>query len=131
MGGGGNRITGVELDPLFAAADSGKPLISKLLAVPKLRARYLALEREIADTWLDWNKLGPVATRLHAMIDADVKADTRKLESYASFQKGLLDDIPGSGFGPGGGGTIGLKSFADQRRAYLLKTIPAVPKAGQ
>ena len=59
------------------------------------------------------------------MIDAEVKADTRKLESYEAFQRNLTDDIAGNGFGPGGGGTIGLKSFADQRRAYLLKTIPA------
>ncbi len=124
-GGGGGQINGVELDPLFAAKDSSKPLLSKLLAVPKFRTRYLALVREIAATWLDWNKLGPVATRLHSMIDTEVKADTRKLESYEAFQKNLTEDLAGNGFGPGGGGTIGLKSFADQRRAYLLKTIPA------
>jgi hypothetical protein len=49
-----------------------------------------------------------------------VKADTRKLYSTSDFEKGLTEDIPGRGFGPGGGGTISIKNFADQRREYLL-----------
>ena len=51
--GGGQRINGVELDPLLAANDVNKPLISKLLAVPALRARYLGYVRDIAEKWLD------------------------------------------------------------------------------
>ena len=49
---GGQSIKGIELDPLFGADDSNKPLISKLLAVPKLRARYLGYVRDIAEKWL-------------------------------------------------------------------------------
>ena len=37
--------------------------------------------------WLDWNKLGPIAEQYHKLIEADVKADTRKLESYEDFEK--------------------------------------------
>lgn len=114
------QVKGVELDPLVAANDPNKPLISKLLAVPALRARYLGYVREIADKWLDWKKLGPVAERYHALIANDVKADTRKLDSTDDFEKGLTQDIQGSGMGPFGGGSMGLKQFADQRRAYLL-----------
>ncbi len=122
MGGGGG-LKGVELDPLQMANDTNKPLISKLLAVPSLRARYLAYVREIAEKHLDWAKLGPSAEKYHALIAADVKADTRKLESTEGFLKGLTEDA-GSGNGPGGG-AIGLKNFADQRREYLLKQTAA------
>jgi hypothetical protein len=125
MGGGAN-IKGVELDPLFAANDESKPLISKLLAVPSLRARHLAYVRDIAEKWLDWNKLGPIAERYHSLIAAEVKADTRKLESTEAFIQGLTKDVRGGGGGPpGGGGTIGLKNFADQRRVFLLNLAEA------
>lgn len=114
-------MRGVELDPFYAAKDESKPLLSKLLAVPALRARYLGHVRDIADKWLDWNKLGPIATRYHNLIAADVRTDTRKLDPTEAFEKSLTETVRGSGMGPFGGSTIGLKEFADQRRAYLLK----------
>ncbi len=115
------RVTGVELDPLAMAKDAEKPLISKLLAVPTLRERYLGYVRDIAEKWLDWNRLGPLAQQYQSLIADDVKADTRKLDSFEDFQKSLTKDIAGKGGGPGGGGTMALKNFADQRRAYLLR----------
>jgi hypothetical protein len=118
------------LDPLYAANDPSKPLISKLLAVPELKARYLAYVRDIAEKWLDWQKLGPIVDQYVALISEDVKADTRKLDSTEDFFKAITSDIQGSGFGPGGGGTIGLKSFADQRRKYLLDH-PEVKRIGK
>lgn len=116
--GGGDRkpVQGVELDPLVAAQDASKPLISKLLAVPAFRARYLALVREIAERQLDWSVLGPKAERYHQLIAGAVAADTRKLESTEAFETSLVQDE---------GRAMGLKNFADQRRAYLLKQIPA------
>ncbi len=121
---GGNRVDGVKLDPLFAAQDANKPLISKLLAVPALRERYLSHVRTVAERSLDWQKLGPLAERLHTLIADDVKADGRKLDSTEAFDRSLTQDTAGSGFGPGGGGTMGLKHFAEQRRAYLLGDRP-------
>jgi spore coat protein CotH len=114
------RVEGVKLDPLVAANDANKPLLSKLLAVPSLRALYLGYVRDIAEKWLDWNKLGPIAHQYHALIAPDVKADTRKLESLEDFERSLTSDTQGGGFGGPGGGRISLKAFADQRRAYLL-----------
>jgi hypothetical protein len=108
----------VKLDPLIAAKDPEKPLISKLLAVPALRARYLAYVRDIAEKWLDWKKLGPIATSHQSLIASEIKADTRKLASFDSFQTGLSGDGPIQGRG------ISLKSFANQRRAYLLDYRP-------
>ncbi len=118
--GAGPRIEGVELDPLRMADDASRPLISKLLAVPSLRARYLGYVRDVAEKHLDWSKLGPVAQQYHSLIAADVETDTRKLDSTEDFKKGLNENIQNAGgFGPRE--TISLKNFADQRRAYLLK----------
>jgi spore coat protein CotH len=114
---------GVQLDPLVAANDASKPLLSKLLAVPSLRARYLGYVRDIAEKWLDWNKLGPVAKQYQAVIADAVKADTKKLDSTEAFFSGLDGVAPTQtpgGFGPGRGQRGSLKSFADQRRAFLV-----------
>lgn len=112
-GGPGGR-GGPDLDPLVGLDDAGKALRSKLLAVPALREKYLGYVRDIADRWLDWKTLGPVAQKYHALIADDVRADTRKIYSTEAFDTGL---------------TGGLKTFADARRAYLLKTIPAPVRA--
>jgi hypothetical protein len=104
----GTRGNGVKTDPLVNAANENTPLVAKLLAVPALRAKYLGYVRELADQWLDWSRLGPIAQRYHDLIDAEVKRDTRKLDSYEDF-RASLEESPRS-----------LKAFADQRRAYLL-----------
>lgn len=96
---------GADLDPLVGLDDATKPLRSKLLAVPALRERYLNYVRDIATTWLDWQRLGPIAEGYHAVIAADVKADTKKLDTYEAFEAGLP----------------ALRSFAERRRAVLLK----------
>jgi hypothetical protein len=115
---GGPRVEGVKLDPLLAANYASKPLISKLLAVPSLRSRYLGYVRDIADKWLDWNRLGPIAERYHTLIAEEVRADTRKLDSTEAFAESVTGATQESGgVGPP---TISLKNFAEQRRTYLL-----------
>ncbi|WP_414660014.1 CotH kinase family protein [Horticoccus sp. 23ND18S-11] len=108
---------GPTLDPLAAIKNPNAALAAKLLAVPALRTRYLGYVREMAETWLDWKKLGPIAREFHDLIDADVKRDTRKLESYAAFSESLV------------GSPRSLQSFADQRRAFLLNH-PEIKKLG-
>ena len=109
-GGRGGMMEGsVDLDPLVGLNDTTKPLRSRLLAVPVLRERYLAHVRTIATKWLDWTTIGPLATRYQALIAADVKADTRKLDSYEAFEAGVAD----------------LRTFAEKRRARLLSGTPA------
>ena len=102
-GPGGFGRGGAELDPLVGLDDPTKPLRSKLLAVPALRARYLTYVRAIAAKWLDWNTLGPLVQRHQALIAADVQADTRKLETYEAFEAGVAT----------------LKDFVERRRAFL------------
>ena len=113
----------MRLDPLVAANDPSKPLISRVLAVPTLKARYLEYIRDIAEKWLDWSRLGPVAEQYHSLIAEDVKADTRKLDSTEAFLNGLTGSTQGreSEGGFGGGQNAGLKGFADGRRTYLLE----------
>ena len=99
---------GPELDPLVGLDDTTKPLRSKLLAVPALREQYLRYVREIAEKWLDWNTLAPLAARYQALIAPDMKTDTRKLDSYEAFERGVE----------------ALKNFVERRRAYLLSYKP-------
>ncbi len=104
-GGFGPGGAGPDLDPLVGLNDESKALRSKLLAVPALRARYLSYVHDIAEKWLDWKTLGPIAQKYHDLIAADVPVDTRKLYDTAGFEKGVES----------------VKEFADARRAYLLK----------
>jgi len=125
--GGGPRVNGVELDPLAGADDPDKPLLSKLLAVPSLRTRYLGYVRAMAETWLDWNKLSPLARQYQSLIAADIQADTRKLYPTEAFLKGLTADLEEQGF-RGPRRSVSLRRFVEQRRAFLLNH-PAVSTA--
>ena len=127
------RADGMKLDPLVALDDAKKPLRSKLLAVPALRARYFSKVHTIASESLDWKTLGPVVAKYRELITKEVEADTRKLSSFEEFEKLTADELsstPASekseeaprGFGRDG---TALRAFADQRRAYLL-SLPEV-----
>jgi hypothetical protein len=99
-----------QLDPLSGIGDGTKPLRSKLLAVPALRARYLGYVRDIATRWLDWQTFGPLADKYQALISAEVQKDTRKLYSFDRFQHGVI-----------GSNESSVKTFVERRREYLLK----------
>jgi spore coat protein CotH len=119
MAGGGR---GVELDPLVGLNDASKPLRSKVLAVPALREKYLANVRKVAEESLDWKKLGPVVADYRKLLEKEVEADTRKLDSFEAFQRNT-DDVPPTAGAPGGrgfGGGMNLRAFAEQRQKYLL-----------
>jgi spore coat protein CotH len=119
-GGGGMSF---DLDPLIGLDDAGKPLRSKVLAVPSLRARYLQHVHTLAEKSLDWNSLGPVVAEFRSLIEHEVEADTRKLSSFGDFQKATADkpvrdsDDEPRRFGPR---HVPLRTFVDQRRQFLL-----------
>ena len=74
--------------------------------------------KKIAEEALDWKNLGPVVAMYRALMDKEIEADTRKLESYDAFKRTTADEASA---GPSGGrGGFPLRSFADQRRKYLL-----------
>ncbi|MCI0641208.1 MAG: CotH kinase family protein [Gemmataceae bacterium] len=127
-------------DPLVGLDDMRKPLRSKLLAVPSLKAKYLEYVRAIAEDDLNWKKLGPVVAQYRTLIEKEVEIDTRKLMTLAAFQQATADapsrlnpPPPGGEGKPGPGGRsfgMSLRTFADERRNYLLHH-PEVKKGGK
>ncbi|MGB7219064.1 MAG: CotH kinase family protein [Vicinamibacterales bacterium] len=113
---------GVALDPFTGTEDPAKVLLNRLVAVPALRARYLGYLRDVAEVWMDWGRIGPIAERAHALIADDVRADTHKLYSTNGFLNSILMDNGDPGGGPVAGAlpNRSLKNFFEQRRAYLL-----------
>jgi CotH kinase protein len=119
---GSGSSSAVELDPLVALDDPSKPLRSKLLKVPSLRAKYLRYVYEVADKGLDWQTLGPVVNGHRERGHDLVEIDSRKLSSNESYEAGT------SSTGTSLGRELSLKQFADQRRKFLMNH-PEVLKA--
>ena len=137
---GGSSSGGVQLDPLSGASDPNKPLLYRLLAVPSLRTRFLGYVRDIAEKWMAWEKTGPIVAQYRALIESDVKNDTRKLDSYENFVKGIdgsssvMGNESGGFWGRRGGMNaapeLSLKDFLAQRRTYLLEYAAPKTSAG-
>ena len=135
-GGGPGRMTGgprpmggsIDLDPLIGMDDMTKPLRSKLLAVPSLRARYLDHVRTIATDWLDWKQLEPIVDQYVTLIGKEIEADTRKLTSYPIFKKaiGKGTELVQAGHHP----SMTLGAFVQQRRKFLL-SYPEIKKGNK
>ena len=92
------------------------PLRSRLLAVPELRAKYLQYVREIAGESFDWEALEPVVRQQVELIQDEVAADTRKLDTTEAFQQVV-------------GESGSLRTFFEQRREFLLQS--SDPGAGR
>ena len=124
-GGGPNswQTDGQMLSPVSQENDMMRPVISRLFAIPHLRARYLAHIRTIADKWLDWAVLQPIIAEYQSLVDAEVKADDKKLYAYEAFATSQIKDQGGGGGGRGGRGrraTPSFKRFVEERAEYLL-----------
>jgi hypothetical protein len=72
----------------------------------------LSYVRDIAENWLDWEKIGPRILRYQALIEDVVKEDTRKLDTTERFYTGI--DAGGSDE------ENNLRGFMQRRRAFLL-----------
>jgi spore coat protein CotH len=120
-GGAGGGRSPAELDPLTGLNDPSKPLRSKLLAVPKYRARYLEILAKINEEILGGDFLRSRIEHYVPMIDPFVKQDTRKLESYEAFQKAVaLESETGAS-----GRDMSILDFAKARYEYLKKYLAA------
>ncbi|NMD35852.1 MAG: hypothetical protein GYA73_08210 [Planctomycetes bacterium] len=105
-----------DLDPLVHAESDARPLISRLLSVPKWRARYLAHLRTIVDESLDWAAMGPIVAAYGELLGGEVAADTKKLYTTQDYEGSI------AGQGEGGRQRMpGLKQFVEGRRAFLLR----------
>jgi hypothetical protein len=116
FGGGNNPMT---LDPLAGANEGDKALLYRLLAVPEYKSRYLGYIRDLNNRWLNWAHFGAVAQRYQTLIAEVVRHDDRKLYSTASFFTGLSTDGKADAGDERGGG-VSLKTFVEQRHAYLV-----------
>lgn len=117
-GGGPNswQTDGQMLSPVALEDDTMRPVVRRLLAIPHLRARYLAHVRTIADEWLDWDRLQPIIAEYQSLADAEVKADDKKLYGYEAFATSQTKDQGGRG----GRVTPSFKRFVEERGEYLL-----------
>ena len=102
---------------------SNKPVLSRVLAVPELRQRYMSHYR-VAKRDLSWEYLGALFTANRNLIDAAVQADPKKLYSYTLFQNNFTSTVtlPNSGGPPGNNNVVGLQQFVTERTALLNAT---------
>ncbi|MSR31755.1 MAG: spore coat protein CotH [Gemmataceae bacterium] len=129
-GGQGNPSSrGTDLDPLLGLTDQRKPLRSKILAVPSLRARYLQKIKAIAEKALSWENLGPLVKQFRDLIEPVVATETRGLASLDAFRNATGDQANPS---TPGGRSMPLKTFIEQRQKYLLQYKEgSTPSAGR
>lgn len=103
-------------DRNFSATN--KPVLSRVLAHPELRQRYLAHYRS-ARARLNWSYFGPIFTARRTLIDAAVQADPKKLYSYTLFQNNFTSTVNMPLSGLAGGNIVGLQQFVDARATAL------------
>jgi hypothetical protein len=85
------------LDPWYQTTSSIKPAFSKTLQFPDWRERYKAHLRTVVEQSFNWQVLGPMVTRFHALLAPDVAADTKKIYTTQQFQDNLTLTVFASG----------------------------------
>ncbi len=107
-----SRVPGLyTYDPDSQITNPFRPLLSRMLAVPRWRERYLHCIRTVTDDWIDWARIEPWVTRYRALIDAEMQKDPVAIYPYTWFRQSVAQDV---------GGFAGLEPFVRKRRAWLL-----------
>ena len=101
--------SGFGLKPLASMTDRF-PLRSKLLAVPELKAKYLANLKSIATNDLSAETFGALVAEFSDVIAEEVKKDTRKLMTNSAFEAATKKSSDGV-----------LNKFAAERSKYLME----------
>ena len=100
---------------LITYKDNARPVLVK--KNPCLRAKYLKNVRTIAEKALDWKALGPVVAQYRTLLEKEIEADTRKLDSLDAFQKMTADDATQA---TDRAEDYPIRAFADLRRKFLM-----------
>lgn len=130
-GFGGGGASGARLSPIEGANDGSKALLYRLLRVPALQSRYFDYVRDVAENWLDWDRLMPIAEDYRSLIADVVATDARKLYSTSEFELGF-EGAAGSNYSRGGPPGLTLQAFVEQRQAFLLDWLEVnVGRGGQ
>ena len=91
------------LSPVIGSTGTNRPVISKLLAVPELRQRYLAHVRTILEERFNPTYMTAMVNRYHALTAQAVAEDTKKSFTLAAYTNALT----------------ALKSFVTNRYVFL------------
>ena len=94
----------INLSVFYNENNQNLPLISKLFHVPSIRQRYLAHMRTVVKDELDTLENFSIIDSYYQLIDSFVKADPKKLYTYADFLNRKNT----------------LKSFIKDRKSYIL-----------
>jgi len=101
----GNESMNRTTDLFYRAGDTSVPLMYRLVGnVPQYRQRYLAHVRAILDLYVTEEYFATKLDAYQALIDQEVKNDTKKLYTYAAFTSGVAS----------------LKNFPKSRRSSLV-----------
>lgn len=109
---GNGGVEGIE--PLQGADNPARPLLSKLLAAPGLRAKFAGFEREIAAKSLDWDRIGPLLKQYQQLMAADLSRKSGQAFTDPGQEGVQTLDMNGSG------GAGAFKGAVQQRREFLL-----------
>lgn len=96
--------TSANWSPFKNATNANYPLLSKLLAIPELRQRYLAHYRTILQETFTTTNANSVIDQMNTQISALVAADPKKLYTTTQYNS----EVPA------------LKTFVANRRNYLM-----------
>ena len=113
---------------IYGFNNAARPLVYRTWKHKPFREEFWAHLKTMAEDHFDWDYLGPLAWKWHAMIDAAVAADSLKIYTYQNFKDGITKDVYTGGtcitFFPG------LKSWTEERQGYVLNlnnvTVPRV-----
>jgi spore coat protein CotH len=114
-GGGLSTTQMQQMDPLVQSTNASRPLISKLLAIPRYKKQYLAHLRSIVQENFATTAYRDRALAMQAIISQAVQDDTKKFYTYANFTGNIDNAISGGGFG----GVPGITQLMNARYNYL------------
>ncbi|AUC80993.1 CotH kinase family protein [Lacinutrix sp. Bg11-31] len=122
-GGGGNGSLNsttdkAQLDHLLHDTDANFPLLSKLLAVPTYKKKYLAHYKTILTENISNSSYLTLANDYQALITTAVTADTNKFYTDAQFTGNINTD-----YSLGMNTASGLTNLMSARSTYLLSQI--------
>ena len=94
--------------------DATRPLISRILKVPRWRARYLAFVKHLATERLSWKHINKEIKSYDALIRDLVKVDDKCLYGLAAYKQCIAANA-------GASDPNVLATWVKTRRAFLLK----------
>ncbi len=99
-----------------------RPLYERILTIDATKSQYENYYCELQSAYFNTAYLDPEIADLYNLIQPFVYADANKMYSNDDFETNIETDITGGG-GPGGGTIYGLKSFVDERSAFLATAL--------